>query len=57
MQKPIIKPARGAEKVNLHPRNLHRSAYDFKKLIEALPDLAVYVRPNSYGTQSIDFSQ
>ena len=56
MQKPIIKPARGAEKVNLHPRNLHRSAYDFKKLIEALPDLAVYVRPNPFGTLSIDFS-
>ncbi|MCG9879944.1 MAG: 23S rRNA (adenine(1618)-N(6))-methyltransferase RlmF [Bacteroidia bacterium] len=56
MQKPIKKPLRGAEKTNLHQRNLHRNAYDFERLTQSLPALKLYVRPNAYGTISIDFS-
>ncbi len=56
MQKSIKKPARGAEKTNLHPRNRHRSSYDFAQLTEALPALKEYVRPNAFGTISIDFA-
>ena len=44
------------EKVGLHPRNLHRSRYDFKKLIVASPELAAFVSLNVHGDESIDFS-
>jgi 23S rRNA (adenine1618-N6)-methyltransferase len=44
------------EKSNLHPRNLHRERYDFEVLIEACPDLSAFVKPNTYGDVSIDFS-
>lgn len=40
----------------LHPRNLHRAGYDFEALIKAHPRLSDFVRPNAYGTPSIDFS-
>ena len=43
------------EKLNLHPRNRHRTRYDFKFLIKSSPDLAQYVRLNPYGDASIDF--
>lgn len=43
-------------KSNLHPRNLHRSSYDFAALTEASPELANYVQRNAYGTDSINFS-
>jgi len=56
MQKPTKKPARGAEKTNLHPRNLHRSSYDFERLVVTLPALKEFVRPNAFGTISIDFA-
>lgn len=39
----------------LHPRNLHRSGYDFNELVNHLPDLKAYVRPNKYGNLSVDF--
>ena len=56
MQKPIQKPGRGAEKTNLHTRNLHRNAYDFERLTAAFPSLKPHVRPNAFGTISIDFA-
>lgn len=40
----------------LHPRNLHRGRYDFKQLIAASPELAVFVSINAYGDESIDFA-
>jgi 23S rRNA (adenine1618-N6)-methyltransferase len=43
------------EKTNLHPRNLHRNAYDFEKLILQSPSLKPYVINNAYNQQSIDF--
>ena len=43
-------------KSKLHPRNKHRERYDFNKLSEILPELKKYVRPNTYGDDSIDFS-
>jgi 23S rRNA (adenine1618-N6)-methyltransferase len=45
-----------AEKENLHPRNLHRQGYDFERLIKATPALRPFVKPNKYGTESINFS-
>ncbi len=44
------------EKTKLHPRNKHRSRYDFSKLIVSCPDLSSFVRPNKYGDESIDFA-
>jgi 23S rRNA (adenine1618-N6)-methyltransferase len=44
------------EKSNLHPRNLHRTGYDFTQLIAALPELEGFVFTNDYGTATIDFS-
>lgn len=40
----------------LHPRNEHRSRYDFPALIEMHPNLKDFVKPNKYGDDSIDFS-
>lgn len=39
-----------------HARNRHQSEYDFSALIAAHPPLAVKVRPNGYGVQSVDFA-
>jgi 23S rRNA (adenine1618-N6)-methyltransferase len=44
------------EKTILHPRNKHRSNYDFGALIKSLPALRQYVAINKYGNESIDFS-
>ena len=44
------------ERPGLHPRNRHRSAYDFKKLCEAHPTLQRFVSANPYGQISIDFA-
>lgn len=44
------------EKTALHPRNKHRSRYDFPALIKALPALHSYVKINPYGDQSINFA-
>jgi len=43
-------------KSRLHLRNKYRQRYDFEKLIESCPDLATYVKPNKYGSESIDFA-
>jgi 23S rRNA (adenine1618-N6)-methyltransferase len=44
------------EKTGLHPRNPHRSAYNFTALIAACPALAPFVTVNAYQNQSIDFA-
>ena len=45
-----------AEKTSLHPRNKHRFRYDFPELIKSYPELKNYVAVNSYGDESIYFS-
>lgn len=44
------------EKNNLHPRNLHRSRYDFELLTTNNPELKPFVGVNEYQIQTIDFS-
>lgn len=44
------------EKLNLHPRNKHRSRYDFDALIQANLSLAGFVTANVFGDTSIDFA-
>ena len=41
----------------LHPRNLHNDGYDFQALGLAFPALKKHVKPNKYGTESIDFAE
>ena len=45
-----------SEKINLHPRNLHKFGYDFKQLTQTNSDLNQYVFTNEFQTQTIDFS-
>lgn len=40
----------------MHPRNPHRSRYDFKMLINACPELGGFVQANKFNTESIDFA-
>lgn len=44
------------EKSSLHPRNKHKSRYDFKALTENSPELQAFVSVNKYGDESIDFT-
>jgi 23S rRNA (adenine1618-N6)-methyltransferase len=44
------------EKSNLHPRNKHKSRYDFQQLILSSPELGKYVALNPYNNLSIDFN-
>jgi 23S rRNA (adenine1618-N6)-methyltransferase len=44
------------EKQELHPRNLHRSRYDFPVLIQSYPRLERFVFTNPYGDLSVDFA-
>lgn len=44
------------EKEILHPRNKHRSRYNFPELIKSLPELYPFVAINAHGGESIDFS-
>lgn len=44
-----------SEKTRLHVRNKHRERYNFKELIDCLPELKKYVAQNIYGDDSIDF--
>jgi len=48
------KPAE--EKGGLHTRNKHRSRYNFDALIKSSPELKLFVAPNKFGDQSIDFA-
>jgi 23S rRNA (adenine1618-N6)-methyltransferase len=43
------------EKATMHPRNKHRERYDLQLLITAMPELAAFVKTNTYGDESIDF--
>ncbi|KAF2512703.1 23S rRNA (adenine(1618)-N(6))-methyltransferase RlmF [Flavobacterium zhairuonense] len=45
-----------SEKSNLHPRNLHRSRYDFELLISNCPELKAFVAINKHGIETVDFS-
>jgi len=40
----------------LHKSNKHQKDYDFKVLIQTLPELTPFVFENDYGTQTIDFA-
>lgn len=51
-----MKAVDNSEKNNLHPRNLHRSRYDFELLISNCPDLKAFVSINKHGIETIDFS-
>jgi len=51
-----MKATDNSEKTNLHPRNLHRSRYDFKLLVTNCPELKKYVAINPHGIETIDFS-
>ena len=53
---PAISKLRSAEKDQLHPRNKHRGQYNFKTLIEAIPELANYITQNIHKDLTIDFS-
>lgn len=56
--KSVTKSARApaATKAGLHPRNRHRTRYDFVRLVAGSPELARFVAPNAYGDASIDFA-
>ncbi|WP_276362505.1 23S rRNA (adenine(1618)-N(6))-methyltransferase RlmF [Daejeonella sp. H1SJ63] len=43
-------------KHELHPRNKHRGAYDFPKLIEGTPELADHVFMNQFHHLTLDFA-
>ncbi|WP_175624000.1 23S rRNA (adenine(1618)-N(6))-methyltransferase RlmF [Pseudocolwellia agarivorans] len=45
-----------ASKNKLHPRNKHKSNYDFDLLCSLIPELKPYVFINQYNNQTIDFS-
>ena len=51
-----MKATDNSEKNNLHPRNLHRSRYDFELLIANCPELKAQVAVNNHGIETIDFS-
>lgn len=44
------------EKARLHPRNRNRERYDLSALAASNPKLKNYIRPNKFGTASIDFA-
>ncbi len=44
------------EKVRLHTRNKNRERYDLPALINATPELKNHITLNTYGTESVDFS-
>ena len=39
-----------------HPRNQHQQRYDFKRLVESLPELASFVKMNMHNEESISFT-
>ena len=44
------------KKGELHPNNPHKGRYDFKVLIEKLPELKLFITKNPVGEETIDFS-
>lgn len=51
-----MKAENNSQKDNLHPRNIHRSRYDFELLISNCPELKAFISTNKYGIETIDFS-
>ena len=51
-----MKAENNSQKDNLHPRNIHRSRYDFELLITNCPELKAFISINKYGIETIDFS-
>lgn len=45
-----------SEKNELHPRNKHRSRYDFEQLITVCSDLKPFVSINKFNIETIDFT-
>lgn len=45
-----------ATKPGLHPRNRHRSRYDFAALTESSPALAAFLRQGPHGDTTVDFA-
>ncbi|KGQ13854.1 Ribosomal RNA large subunit methyltransferase F [Beauveria bassiana D1-5] len=43
-------------KPGLHPRNRHRSRYDFAALTASCPALAEFLRPGPHGDTTVDFA-
>ena len=43
------------KKIRIHKRNKHSGNYNFKELIEILPELKSFVKLNKYKNESIDF--
>lgn len=49
------RPEKAEEPSPLHARNKHRDRYDFKALVNTLPELAPFIQINKYNVESIDF--
>ena len=45
-----------SEKSSLHPRNKHRSRYDFEVLLLKTPELKAFIYTNEHEIETIDFS-
>ena len=45
-----------ARKAGLHARNRFNTRYEFPQLIACFPPLAMFVKPNAYGDDSIDYA-
>lgn len=50
------KKAQPTEKPGLHPNNRFRHRYDFPQLIKSCPELSAFVFTNSFGDETIEFS-
>jgi 23S rRNA (adenine1618-N6)-methyltransferase len=51
-----MKAENNSQKDNLHPKNLHRSRYDFELLISNCPELKAFISINKHGIETVDFS-
>lgn len=51
-----LRPGERPQKPGLHPRNLHKSGYDFSRLIRSCPELAPFLKETPYGGTSVDFA-
>ncbi|UXX78366.1 23S rRNA (adenine(1618)-N(6))-methyltransferase RlmF [Reichenbachiella carrageenanivorans] len=50
------KPKKVKSTPKIHPRNKHTGRYDLKALVASEPSLAIHIRPNLHGDDSIDFA-
>jgi len=51
-----LKNIPNSEKSSLHPRNKHRSRYDFEVLLLKTPELKAFIYTNEHEIETIDFS-